>query len=213
MCAHYTLFTPAQEAEIASIVREVEKRIKDNGMNATIQQDIYPRGWAPVLKQGHDRLAAHPMVWGYLRERTQENRERAAKGLKPYVPTVVSNTKIETAWALDLWADSLKNRRCLIPCGGFFENKDRKIPYQFRAPDGKLLYIAGIYKTFTDKDGRQVERFSMLTTRPNETVCPIHSRMPVVLMPDEIELWLSPGMRVKPLEDRSRVELIALETA
>jgi putative SOS response-associated peptidase YedK len=35
-----------------------------------------------------------------------------------------------------------------------------------------------------------VESFTIITTEPNELVRPIHNRMPVILQPEDEELWL-----------------------
>jgi putative SOS response-associated peptidase YedK len=35
------------------------------------------------------------------------------------------------------------------------------------------------------------ERFTILTTRPNQVVARVHDRMPVVISPSRIDLWLS----------------------
>jgi putative SOS response-associated peptidase YedK len=45
------------------------------------------------------------------------------------------------------------------------------------------------------RTGQAVESCTILTTGPNETMEPIHNRMPVILAPDDYERWLDPKVR------------------
>ena len=49
----------------------------------------------------------------------------------------------------------------------------------------KILYMAGIWQP-TAKDNQ----FTILTTSPNASVLPVHDRMPLVLMPEEVMPWI-----------------------
>lgn len=51
------------------------------------------------------------------------------------------------------------------------------------------MYLAGIYNMF-DWEGFKFPHFSILTTKPNNSMTPYHNRMPVLLEPDEQEAWL-----------------------
>ena len=48
-----------------------------------------------------------------------------------------------------------------------------------------MLYMAGLYNRYQDED-----RFVILTTSANESMKPIHDRMPLLLERDEISKWL-----------------------
>ena len=43
--------------------------------------------------------------------------------------------------------------------------------------------------------GLEVKAFSILTTTPNVVTATVHDRMPVILHPDDHDLWLDPGRR------------------
>ena len=200
MCAHYTLFTPAQQAEINQIIRDVERKLKEQGVTATMTPDaIYQGRLGPVMKpNATGKLEADGLLWGYYRKDPSAPEKK---------PTIAYNTKIETAAQIPLWADSIEKRRCLVPAAGFYEwtRTSPKKEYLFRRPGNGLFYIAGIYKSFQDEYGDPVERFSMMTTAANPIVDKIHSRMPLILLPDECEEWLY-GNYWK-LIDRKKVEL------
>ena len=42
-------------------------------------------------------------------------------------------------------------------------------------------------------EGKPLETFTIITTSPNRLVSPVHNRMPVILSPDEAEIWLEGG--------------------
>lgn len=107
------------------------------------------------------------MRWGY---------ERPKLG-------VVNNTRSDNLES-PMWRESFSDRRCLIPLVAFYEwsgSKGRKRTHRFTKPDGGLLWVAGIWEESAEL-GRC---YSMLTTRANSLVSPIHNRMPSLLTGDE----------------------------
>jgi putative SOS response-associated peptidase YedK len=108
------------------------------------------------------------------------------------------NARAETAGTKPAFRDALKSRRCLIPAGGFYEWKrdgKTKQPYCFEVNDGELFAFAGLWDRWKDPSGGWVKTCSILTTTPNAVTSAIHDRMPVILDPDNYDLWLDSGMR------------------
>ena len=71
----------------------------------------------------------------------------------------------------------------------------KKQPIHFRLTDGGLFAFAGLWTCRTDDAGELVESCTIITTRPNELVAPVHDRMPVIL-PRELEAdWLDLDVR------------------
>lgn len=88
------------------------------------------------------------------------------------------------------WKKAFTERRCLIPAAGFYEWVDRrggKVPLRFEDPARQFLWIAGIWENDQDRG----ECFSMITTEPNSYVASVHDRMPAVLIPENIDPFLS----------------------
>lgn len=52
-------------------------------------------------------------------------------------------------------------------------------------PKSKILYMAGIWQPT-----EHYNQFTILTTAPNESMRPVHDRMPLVLKPEEITPWI-----------------------
>jgi putative SOS response-associated peptidase YedK len=108
------------------------------------------------------------------------------------------NARSEYARTLPVFRDALKFRRCLIPADGFYEwkkNGAAKQPYCFEVNNGELFAFAGIWERWKNPSGEWIKTCSILTTTPNAVTSVIHDRMPVILDPDDYDLWLDPGMQ------------------
>lgn len=123
------------------------------------------------------------------------------------------NAKIETAETLASYRNYTDNR-CLILAESFKEWKHEivngklvKTPYEIKTADGLPFAFAGLYSIWNGQP-----TFTILTTEANELMAEIHNskkRMPVVLCPQEEELWLD-RESLKLFCNRSEVELSAL---
>jgi putative SOS response-associated peptidase YedK len=58
-----------------------------------------------------------------------------------------------------------------------------------------LLAFAGLWDRWKNPSGDWIKTFSILTTTPNAVTSAVHDRMPVILDPDNYDLWLDPGMQ------------------
>ncbi|HLG72264.1 MAG TPA: SOS response-associated peptidase [Chloroflexota bacterium] len=87
----------------------------------------------------------------------------------------------------------LERKRCLIPSDGFYEwkrNGSARQPYHIGLADGAIFAFAGVWDAV--KMGPEwLVSCAILTTRPNDLVSDLHNRQPVILRPQDEELWLS----------------------
>jgi len=116
----------------------------------------------------------------------------------PSVASRMINARSETASTKPAFSEALKFRRCLVPADGFYEwRKTGKVkePYCFEINDGQLFAFAGIWERWNDPSGKPLETCSILTTIPNAVTSAVHDRMPVILNPDNYDLWLDPGLK------------------
>lgn len=60
--------------------------------------------------------------------------------------------------------------------------------------DDALFAFAGLWDWWKDREGRVIESCTILTTEANALLRDIHSRMPVILKPDDYARWLDPGV-------------------
>ena len=71
---------------------------------------------------------------------------------------------------------------------------DRKQPYFFGMRDDRPFGFAGLWERW-EEEGEVVNSCTILTTEANEVLRPVHDRMPVILHPEDYELWLEADAR------------------
>ena len=187
ICARYTVFTEDEIIEMKAIIAEVSRKFGDGAVK---MGEIYPTNTAPVLTLEDNHPAPIPVAWGFPKW--------DGKG-------VVINARAETAAEKPMFREALQSRRCVIPSTGFFEwrhigNKEKE-KYLLNEPGKGMLYMAGMIGSFKNKNGEH-DAFTILTTAANESVAPLHDRMPVILQAEEIEAWLRDGAFVWTVLDR-----------
>jgi putative SOS response-associated peptidase YedK len=103
----------------------------------------------------------------------------------------IINTRKESLDTKVMFADSFKNRRCVIPADAFYEwavINGKKIPYLFRMKTKSIFGFAGLWQ----QDAKTKEpSFTIITTEPNKLVSKIHDRMPAILLPHKEKEWLN----------------------
>ena len=113
------------------------------------------------------------------------------------------NAISEEAFEKPSFRDSIRKRRCLVPCTGFFEWRwgdsagKVKFPYFIRTTN-EIFSLAGIWSEWEDSQtGSTIGTYSVLTTRANPLMEKIHNskkRMPVILPAEYERDWLNPNL-------------------
>jgi putative SOS response-associated peptidase YedK len=116
------------------------------------------------------------------------------------------NARGESAAEKPAFRAAFKSRRCLVLTDGFYQWKKGKVgkqPYLFRMADRRPFAFAGLWERWTGPEGETIESCTFLTTEANEIMQPLHDRMPVILKPEDYDLWLDPEVKdpelLKPL--------------
>lgn len=102
------------------------------------------------------------------------------------------NAKAETAAEKPVFRGAFRHKRCLVPMSGFYEwsgPKGSKTPFAVSLRNRRWFCVAGLWDAALI-DGSHIETFTILTTKPNDLMAGIHTRMPVILHPDDYEVWL-----------------------
>ena len=97
------------------------------------------------------------------------------------------NARAETVATQPAFAESFRERRCLIPADGYYEwrrDENGKVPHWIHRADDELFAFAGIWALYEPRGGDPVHSCAIVTCVPNELMRPIHDRMPVILDPD-----------------------------
>lgn len=151
-------------------------------------QDVFPTEPSLVIHTGNQKLLAGEMLWGFS---------------NPYRKGLIINARAETVREKNLFADSIMNRRCIIPASGFYEWNPYKARFRFSHPDDDLLLLAGIYH-----EEQGTPRYTILTTQANESMIPVHDRMPVMIGRNEIRSWLIDNEKLSDFLERPQVKLV-----
>ncbi|HEB85717.1 MAG TPA: SOS response-associated peptidase [Gammaproteobacteria bacterium] len=177
MCGRYNLIIDAEalidffDIEHAAI-EEFSPRY-----NISPSQDV------PIVRNTGSGRVLVLARWGLVPHWSKEE--------KPTFSTI--NARADTVADKPTYRDPFKRKRCLVPSTGFYEWKredDQKIPHHIRLPDGELFAFAGLWDHW-DKEGAGFDSYSIIVTGANETMQPIHDRMPVILNPAQYNTWLN----------------------
>lgn len=135
------------------------------------------------IEQGERHFAL--VRWGFVPSWVKE--------IKPGKPLI--NARGETVMEKPSFRNAMKRRRCLVPADGFYEWKGdvpgKKQPYFIHRPDSGLFAFAGLWEHWMGADGSELETGLIITTEPNRRLAEIHTRMPVVIAPQDYETWLT----------------------
>jgi putative SOS response-associated peptidase YedK len=80
---------------------------------------------------------------------------------------------------------------------GFYEwarRGDGKRPFYFHLRSGEPFAVAGLWEVW-EGGGRVLQTCTLLTTEANDLLAPYHDRMPVILKPEDYDLWLDADVR------------------
>jgi len=117
------------------------------------------------------------------------------------------NARSETVAEKPSFRTAFARRRCLIPADGYYEwvsLEKGKQPMLIERPNQELFCFAGLWerneKLPAEKDGvadraRPLLTCTIITTAANTSLSAIHARMPVVVRPENYDVWLDPSVQ------------------
>ncbi|MCO5223105.1 MAG: SOS response-associated peptidase [Thermomicrobiales bacterium] len=181
MCGRYVFGAP----------EDISERFQLRQLNLHLPHtwNAAPTNHLPVIIENQEgEREAQLMQWGLIPRWAKPGDKR---------PMAPINARAETITEKPMFRNLIKRHRCLVPANGFYEWKnlgDRKQPYYVTVPDDPLFAFAGLYESFTNDDGEETNTYTIITTEPNELMSTIHTRMPVILHPQDEEEWLDPDV-------------------
>lgn len=183
MCGRYTLIANVEAIRALFSVPDFDVRLVVPRYNIAPTQPIVVVRETP---QGRELV---PMRWGLIPDRLKDPRA---------VPLLI-NARAESVAEKPAFRGAFRYRRCLMPASGFYEwqagGKGPKQPFAVMPEDGGPIAFAGLWETWHGPDGSEIDTAAVITTDANETLRPIHHRMPVAIDPKDFETWLSPDTR------------------
>ena len=193
MCGRYILTSSPSD-----VAENFDLDVRDN---FPPRYNIAPSQPVAVILINEQREKEYRLVrWGFIPE---------WMGVEKGRPMI--NARAETVAEKPSFRNAYKRRRCLVPANGFYEwtgDSGARQPYFIRPAHGGLIAFAGIWETVLSDNGSEVDTVATLTISAGPDMREIHHREPVVIEPEDYELWLraderdvekiAPLLRAKP---------------
>ncbi|SRR5579862_2794319 len=176
-----------RQSRSRQILEEMFQVHFDSDYEIVPRYNIAPTQPVLVIRQEPDKpiRRASSMRWGLVPS-WSKNLSSSARRI---------NARSETVTTTPAFREPFKSQRCLIPADGFYEwklNRKSKQPYCFQIGHGDVFAFAGLWDRWRSPSKEIIESCTILTTKPNSLVADIHDRMPVILGPENYDLWLDP---------------------
>jgi putative SOS response-associated peptidase YedK len=187
MCGRYAFDDIKEIYEARRILEEIASRLGKDIADSVKTGEIFPGDRAAVLAQGEGGYSADVMEWGYFLKDTKR---------------LVINARSESAAYTGMFRRSVNQRRCLMPCTGYFEwkpDETGKVKYIIKPEGEDMFYLAGLFDYFKAGD-KEVKRFVILTCEADPRIKYIHSRMPVIVTKNGVSSWFSEGYNNEKLK-------------
>ncbi|WP_417685257.1 SOS response-associated peptidase [Roseibium sp.] len=178
MCGRFTL--EATPEDVRALCRYLEQP------NFPPRYNIAPTQPIATVRNEHGGRHFALVRWGLIPSWVKD----------PANFTLLINARSETAATKPSFRNPMKHHRCLIPASGFYEwcrTPEGKQPFYMTPADGGLMAFAGLWETWSDPDGGDMDTGAILTTEANRSISRIHNRMPAILMPEDFDAWLDTG--------------------
>jgi putative SOS response-associated peptidase YedK len=180
MCGRFVLISDL------SIITE-DFNIQEVSASFTPSRNVSPGQHIPAVIRSDDKNILATFLWGLIPSWAKD----------PSIGAKLINARAETVNEKPSFKIAFQKRRCLIVADGFYEWKKEgrnKTPYYFYLKSGKPFGFAGLYETWLSPEKKKVDTCTIITTRANEVVQPIHERMPVIVPKEKEAVWLKNDM-------------------
>ncbi|HSL74768.1 MAG TPA: SOS response-associated peptidase [Ilumatobacteraceae bacterium] len=197
MCGRFVSTAgPDRIAAYFDTVLPTEAAAEPLGQNYNVAptQDVYA-----VVAAGEGRARVDAFHWGLIPSWAKDRK----------IASRMINARAETLTEKPAFRSLFAKQRCLVPMDGFYEWRPGapdgplnakgvplKQPLFIHRRDGEPLAVAALWSAWKDPDdpeGRYLHSTTLITTAANDTVRPVHDRMPAVLVADHWAQWLDPG--------------------
>ncbi len=181
MCGRYTLRTP-----VDTLAEQFD--LDEYPSSLTASYNIAPTQEVATVVEEDDKRKLEMFHWGLIPSWAKD----------PQIGNRMINARAETVHEKPSFRSAFKDRRCLILADGFYEwqkTDNGKQPFYIHMKDGSPFAFAGLWETW--KNGEELRSCAIITTDANDLMNAIHHRMPVVLHPENYEVWLDPDFDEK----------------
>ena len=165
------------------------------GFFAYSEQPNFPPRYNVAPTQPIPVVAAQPHSGGALRHFTLMRWGFLPGFVKdPKKFPLIINARAETILDKPSFRAAVKRRRCLVIADGFYEWRrgpgPAKTPFLIRRVNGEPMGFAGLYETWSDASGGEIDTACIVTTSANHLMAQIHDRMPAIVARADHSRWL-----------------------
>lgn len=154
-----------------------------NDVDLGLRFNVAPTSPLYTVVAHHDAWQVNICHWGLV-PRWAKNPANASKMI---------NARSETLFERPSYRPLLSRHRCIVPVDGFYEwGPDRGPRYIYDA-HATPLEFAGLWTTWRDADGHELNTCTVLTVQAAGAFAGVHHRMPVALDPEDRQFWLTPA--------------------
>lgn len=154
--------------------------------------NVAPTQMVMVVREEEQRRVVVAQRWGLIPPWADS----------PRIGARLINARGETVAEKPSFRSAFKRQRCIVPAEAFYEwrrDGSGKVPHAVVRRDGQPLSLAGLWSSWRDPaSGEELPTFTIVTTAANETIRPLHERMPVILPEAVWDTWLDPSFQDVP---------------
>ncbi|GAB4542653.1 MAG: SOS response-associated peptidase [Anaerolineae bacterium] len=176
MCGRFVLYSNLESIRQAFDIQQVHWEPEPS-------YNIAPTHDVAVVVRREDGNTLEKMKWGLI----------PAWAKDPKIGSRMINARVETLSKKPSFKRPLRSQRCLVVADGFYEwarTEHGKTPMFIRSKSGRPFGFAGLYDVWVSPDGETVSSCTIVTTRANDFMQPIHARMPLILLQPDEAIWL-----------------------
>lgn len=186
MCGRYAITLPPQA--VRAYFAYVEQP------NFPPRYNIAPTQPIPILRAQRNaagKLERHFVLvrWGFLPSWVKDPKD---------FPLII-NARDDALLDKASYRAAIRHKRCIVIADAFYEWRKApasggrpgpKQPWLIRRKSGEPLAFAGLWENWMGQQGEEIETACIVTTQANGLVGAIHDRMPVILAPEDFDVWL-----------------------
>lgn len=154
-----------------------------NDLPHVLNYNVCPTDPVHVIRSDGTQRALVAMRWGFIPHWYKT----------PSDGPLLINARAETIAEKPAFRSACRERRCVVVASGYYEwTKDtdgNRLPWYITRQDTAPLAFAAIWQDW-DKGDNPLRSCAIVTTAANTAMSKIHHRMPVVLEPEQLSLWL-----------------------
>ncbi|PSL48446.1 putative SOS response-associated peptidase YedK [Salsuginibacillus halophilus] len=177
MCGRFTLHT-----DLAALETQFGLRIPP----VTARYNISPTQYVLAAVSGDGKRWAGFFHWGLIPSEADDMRVGAR----------MINVEAEKLEDNPAFVKLLRRQRCIIAADGFYKwgmENGVKQPYYMQLASGEPFAFAGLWDQWQSRD-ETILSCTIITTKANRLIAPIHDRMPVLLNDTAQQAWLDQNL-------------------